>query len=693
MSIQADQEKLFGDFAYPSYGDWKAAVEKSLKGASFDKLLTDTYEGITLQPIYRPEDIEHLDYILSQPGQAPYVRGTKAAGDWSWDISQEIQAIMPQALGEVLRSDLARGQTGIHLSLDRASLRGLDPDEVHEAEIGEKGVSLVHLQDLENAFASIDVEKTPLFLRVGSLGLPYLALLLAWANKHQVDLSQLKGCIGMDPIGFYIKEGELPFPLEKAYDHLVEVTRASLKQAPNMRTVLVEGHPYHDGGANAVQELAFVLATGVHYIRQLMERGLSIDEIDPRIVFSFSIGSHFFMEIAKLRAARVLWCQIIKAFGGNVESQKMYIHGRTSAFNKTVYDPYMNMLRVTSEAFAAVVGGVDSLHVSPFDEGIRFPSEFSRRIARNTQLILQHEAHLSRVADPAGGSWYVEWLTDQVAQKAWSLFQQVESRGGIVNSLTEGWVQEQVAVIAQKRIDWIGKRQDRIVGTNMYPNLSEKTLENDEVIVKKQQQKRLAEIRSLRSDIILSEHSLEASVQAFQSGLTVGQWVKSIATPVSSIRPIPAFRAAEHFELLRKNAESYREKYGAYPRIFLAKIGSAVRLKPRADFTVGFFQVGGFDVIQQEGFSSVEEVVDSYCASPADILVICSQDDQYPEIVSGIVRKVKERRPESTVFLAGLPAKELQECFLEAGLDDFVHVQADCFNVLSNLQQKKGIAK
>jgi methylmalonyl-CoA mutase len=231
------------------------------------------------------------------------------------------------------------------------------------------------------------------------------------------------------------------------------------------------------------------------------------------------------------------------------------------------------------------------------------------------------------------------------------------------------------------------------VGTNMYPNLSEKTLENDEVLVKQQRQKRLAEIRSFRSHVSLSDHSLESSIQAFQSGLTVGQWVKSIASPVSSIRPIPAFRAAERFESLRKNAESYREQYGTYPQIFLAKIGSAARLKARADFTVGFFQVGGFDVIEQEGLSSVEEVVDSYSASSTDILVICSEDDRYPEIVPDLVRKVKERRPESTVFLAGLPAKELRERFLEAGVDDFVHVRAHCFDVLSNLQQKKGIAK
>ncbi|MCA9962144.1 MAG: acyl-CoA mutase large subunit family protein, partial [Anaerolineales bacterium] len=428
-------DPLFADFHTATYDEWYETTVASLKGKPFAKLIAHTYEDIDLRPLYRAEDIADLPYLDNLPGQFPYLRGTNADGYLAqpWLIAQEIADGTPQAFNEALLRDLARGQTAVNLIPDSRTQQGLDPQQ---AAAGQNGVSLSSVADLAAAFAGVNLVETPVFIRAGSGALSLAALLLAYAQQSGVDLAALRGSLEADPLGELAQHGVLPLPLEKAFAELALLVQGTAEFAPNLQAITVHGYPYADGGASAVQELAFVLATAVSYLRELQKHDLDVETMAASMQVAFSIGGDFFMEIAKLRAARMLWAQMIAAFGGGDAAQKLTLHGRTQRYNKTLTDAYVNMLRGTTEAFAAAVGGVDSLHVAPFDEEIApvgensrrefSRREFSRRIARNAQIILQEEANLTKLIDPAGGSWYVEWLTDQVAQRAWALFQEVE---------------------------------------------------------------------------------------------------------------------------------------------------------------------------------------------------------------------------------------------------------------------------
>ncbi|MFC4769700.1 methylmalonyl-CoA mutase family protein [Effusibacillus consociatus] len=700
--------RLFSEFPIPSYEQWREVTEKSLKGASFEtKLMTNTYEEFTLQPIYRKEDIERLLHVSNFPGFAPYVRGTKALGYVirPWEVCQEISPGTPEEFNRAAQNDLQRGQTMLNLVLDRAALSGLNPDEAKPEDVGNKGVSIFRREDLDTALDDINLEKVPLYIQTGALGLPILALLLSHLEAQGKDPQKLSGCIGMNPLGALVQEGTIPCPLETAYDAMEQITNWAIRNAPQLQTILVEGHPYHNAGGSAVQELAFSLATAVEYIRALLNRGSSIEEIASKIRFSFSIGSNFFMEIAKVRAARMLWANIVRAFGGSDEVQKMTIHARTSAWTKTIHDPYVNMLRSTTEAFAAIVGGVDSLHVSPFDEAIRTADEFSRRIARNTQFILEQEANLSRVVDPAGGSWYVESLTDSIAQKAWELFQQVEDKGGMLKALQSGYPQDQIEQVAAKRRENIARRKDRLVGTNMYPNLQEPSLhvekrgstykERAAAVESHQKSYNRGPIEEALQELKASSDQLvEKALKAALAGASLGELTKVIVHSNKErieVKPVHIHRGAEPFEFLRTQAELYKNRTGSRPKVFLVSMGPISKHKPRADFCTGFFEVGGFEVLQNHGFPTIDEAAQAALASGASIVVICSDDESYPEIVPSLSRSIQRGNPEITVLLAGNPADNDADKYKQAGVDDFIHVRTNCYEMLLNLQRKKGI--
>jgi methylmalonyl-CoA mutase len=707
-----EETRRFSEFPVPSYEEWRQVAEKTLKGGSFEeKLISKTYEGISLQPMYRQEDIEGLSHLSTPPGAVPYVRGPHALGyqEKPWEVSQELLYSTPSEFNEAAKSDLTRGQTMLNLVLDHASAFGLDPDQALPENVGGEGVSISSLKDLNTSLEGIDLEQTPLLVQAGCMGLPIYCMVLAHSQQKGMDIRKLRGCVGMDPLGTLVKEGTLPFSLQNAYDLTAQYTLWAKDKNPELKTILIQGEPYHNAGGNAVQELAYALASGVEYVREMQERGLSVDEIGQSISFSFSVGSNFFMEIAKLRAGRILWSKIIDAFGGNEEVQKMAIHARTSSWTKTLYDPYVNILRGTSEAFAAIVSGVDSLHVSLFNEAAGTPDEFSRRIARNTQIILVKEAHLSKVADPAGGSWYVESLTDSLAKEAWKLFQSIEENGGMCKALEDGIVQEQIKAISDKRFENISRRKDKFVGTNIYPNLSEQKLPNREEDRESVYHSRCLEVSTYRQTNVSQKESIfqalrknreekfvETSLKAIQAGVTLGEWVQAICQSdevLPTIKVLHRHRGAEPFEALRKRAETFKEKNGSYPKVFLANMGPIPQHKARADFAAGFFESGGFEVISNNGFKTVDQAVKSTLKSGASIVVICSNDNAYLELVPPLAQAIKQANREITLFVAGKPASEQAELFKLAGVDEFIHVQSDCYNVLFDLQQQKGIGQ
>ncbi|WCK55951.1 methylmalonyl-CoA mutase family protein [Aneurinibacillus sp. Ricciae_BoGa-3] len=713
LTVEEEYE-LFNAFPHPTYQEWRELTEKSLKGASFEgKLVTHTYEGIDLQPMYRMEDIQNLPYLSSLPGSSPYVRSANLTGhvEKPWEVAQELSAPTPQLFNEAAQQDIARGQTALTIVLDKATRSGRDADVAPQEDVGAAGLSLSSLSDMRAAMHGIDLQNIPLYVQ-GEGAFTFLLLTAAYLKAETRPYQNLHGCVGEDPLGTLVAEGRLPGSAADAYDRLAGMTAWALENAPDLHTIAVQGAPYHNGGASAVQEIAYALASGAEYIRELQARGLAVDDIAPRFLFSFSIGSNLFMEIAKLRAARSLWATIVQAFGGAEEAQKMRIHARTSAWTKTVHDPYVNMLRGTAEAFAGIVGGADSLHVSPFDEAIRPSDEFSRRIARNTQIILQQEANLSRVIDPAGGSWYVETLTDSIAQNAWTLFQKVEEQGCMYQALVKGFPQSEIAEVAAARRKNIARRKDKFVGTNMYPNLSEKPLVHNGDAQRFMQSQRIENVRKERQNANQTmvkealakinrnegqspKSMVEVAIAAIEAGATAGEVSAAFLKQGEAVRvmAIPAWRGADMFEQLRSNAARYREETGAAPAVFLANLGSIPQHKARADFASGFFEVGGFEIIKNNGFATAKEAADAAISSGAPIVIICGMDDMYPEAVPAIASGIKQTVPDCTVLLAGLPAAEQGEAYRLAGVDDFIHVRANCYEMLENLQKVKGIAR
>ncbi|WP_371378653.1 methylmalonyl-CoA mutase family protein [Sporomusa aerivorans] len=706
-------EKLFSEFPATSYENWKGEAEKALKGASFDnRMITKTYEEIDLQPIYRPENVADSTMHLSLPGSQPFLRGRLAGGYLTspWLIAQECEQADTESFNQNLKNELSRGTTAVHICLDTPTLLGNNPDEAPE-EAGNKGLSLSCLKDLSQALADVSLATVPVLVHTGVSPLPVLALFGALGRGNGEKIKEWQGFIAADPLGILAVRGELPAALESLYDEMASATIWAQKNAPAVRTLLADGSPYHDAGANAVQELAFALSTAVEYVRALQERGLEFNDIAKHLQFSFSLGANMFMELAKIRAARILWQQAAQAFGGSEEAGSTKIHGRTSRFTKTLYDPYVNMLRMTTEAFAGVVAGLDSLHVGPFDEAIRQGDEFSRRIARNTQIILQQECSLLQPVDPAGGSWYVETITMELARKAWNLFRQIEEQGGMFNALRAGLPQQYAEKTVKKRFANLGKRKDVIVGTNMYANLAEQLLETPAGKPEKFRLKRAGEIATYRDLTDAVERMLqlgilaqnrhtvgaavvETAISAAMSGSSVGELAAALRT--EEIQPLAVSRlqvcrVSEQFEKIRQTTAQFAAETGDNVCVFLANMGPIPQHKPRADFSRGFFEVGGFSVLTNNGFASVEAAAAAVAEAEPDVAVICSTDATYPELVPPLAKLIKEQTPGIWLILAGLPPEDLQAVYKEAGVDEFIHVRADCQGILLRLQQRKGM--
>ncbi len=702
---------FFDEFAVPDYGQWKEEVVKALKGAPFEKIMfTPTYENLTIQPIYRPDDLKGLPHMDSQPGFPPFVRSTRVGGylEKAWDICQELHASLPEEFNTESRYDLERGQTMVNLVLDEPSRAGFDPAEREDSLVGYRGMSLSTLADVRSTFKNMDMERIPLLCHCGAATFPLLSLIAAGLKKEGIDLKKVQGCIGSDPLTELALRGSLRIELAGAYDLMYQSTAWAKEAMPKLQTIFVQGHPYHDSGASSTEEVAFALATAAEYLRELINRGMSVNDITPRIRFGFSLGSNFFMEIAKLRAGRILWSQLTQAFGADEQARKMNVHGRTSAYNKTIYDPYVNMLRITSEGFSGAVGGVDSMHLAPFDEPVRTPDRFSRRIARNAQIILQQEARFTMPIDMGGGSYYIEKLTDEFARAAWGIFQEIEAMGGMARAIADGYPQKHAADTAAKRWQRIAGRQDVILGTNMYANLLEKPIEipeSDGEAIRRQRTKAVADFRMKHASTSLPKiladlsrslenntpDSMDMAIEAANNGATLGDLSSLIQRSDAGfplVRALHIHRASEPFEELRRTSEKHLSETGKRMSIFLANMGPIPQHKPRTDFTCGFFEVGGFQMLNNEGFSGVDEAAEAALASNTAIMVICSSDAAYPDYVPGLTAAVKARKPEMTIIVAGKQTAETEQEFRTAGVDDFIHIRSNCYEMNKSLQSR-----
>lgn len=716
MNQETTKSKLTGkinlgkEFTPPTFEEWKSKVEADLKGAPFQKLFTKTYEGIELKPVYTKSDIENLELSNELPGFTNFVRGTKASGylSKSWEIAQEIPYADAEELNVALKNDLTRGQTSININLDEATKLGQDADYADTENVGQSGLSVSGLKSLQRLFNGIEIEKHPIHVDAGFTSVPFLILFNAFLKSKKIDIKNIAGSIHSDPIGYLAQKGSLPVSLEFAYDKMKLAVEWTGKNAQNIKTIGVSGMPYNNAGATAVQELALVISTAVEYLNQMNEKGLNADDTAESMRFTFGAGPFYFMEIAKFRAARVMWAKVLEQFGVSEEKRKMFIHAKTALYNQTVYDPYVNMLRTTTEAFSAVVGGVDSMHTNPFNESFSLPDSFSRRIARNTQIILNEESNLSKIIDPAGGSYFVEKLTDDLLKEAWKLFKEIESKGGIFEVLKSGFIQSEISKVTEIRNKDIAKRKSVIVGVNMYANTKEEKIKpillNKDEFKKKRaeylQKYRVEGDNKKNSGILdklqkLSDTNndiIEIGTEAALEGATIGeisQHARANRGDEVRINKLTEFRMGDLFEQLRDACENYKLKTGAKPKIFLATMGSIKQFKGRADFSRGFFEAGGFDVEYPNGFVNTDDAVNAALNSAANAVVICSIDDEYPNFVPPITKGIKEKNNNMSVILAGYPKDQIENHKI-AGVDDFIFLGADAYNILSVLLKKIG---
>lgn len=687
-----NDDKLFAEFNPSTYEEWYAEAVKLLKGAPFDKkMYTKTPEGITLKPIYNKEDV---DFDIPLPGSGNYVRGTSADGYKKnpWKISQEIAASTPEEFNKKVLDALTKGQTSIEIVLDCASSCAKDADEACGECVGKCGLSVSTAKDFAQALNGVETECVDVNVHTACAGSAVEAILVA-SQKGK----KLSGGIYFDPISRLAKKGKLCRSLECAYDDMFAMASYNAKNMPSFGAIGVDTMPYSSAGASAVQELGVAMATAVAYLRAMLERGMDINDAAKQVRFRLSLGSNFFMEIAKIRAARTLWAKVVEEFGGDAEAQKIKLNVRTSKFNKTICDPYVNMLRTTTEAFSGVIGGADSMTVGAFDEVARRPDEFSERIARNQQIILQEECNLTEVIDPAGGSYFVEVLTKTVAEKSWEVFAKIEEEGGMAKALEKGVIQDAIAETDLGRKKLYDTRRKSVVGTNNYANLLEKPLEQvqscDVVAARAETVKADKNTTAVDLQGAKGAEAFEKLVEAATNGASLSVLKKALCKCDSAIevKPLNIHRAVEHFEALRSASAEYKAKNGFGPKLFLATMGPLLQHKIRADFIRGFFEVGGFEVIYPNGFETAEAAAQAFSESGAKYAVICSTDATYPELVPAVTKAIKAVKADAVVYMAGVPAPEVEPSYKEAGYDGSISIKSNNYETLKAMLADLGV--
>ncbi len=623
-------EKLFAEFPPVSTKEWEEVIFKDLKGADYDKkLLWKTIEGFTVRPYYRSSDLKNLRHLDNIPGEFPFVRGTKSGNNWQ--ISQSYSALEGFEKANVLALD------GLNKGLDSVSFI-ID---------GKRAISLA---DISKMLKGIDLKAAEVnFKGCSCCETQIVKSFTEYVKKEGYNPNDVFASFDFDPLGELTTTGN--FSCGKYYDGIRKIMDYAAGY-PRIRVIGVNGYAFNDAGSTSVQELGFSLAMGSEYLSMITDAGYSTQEAASRIKFTFAVGPNYFVEIAKFRAARLLWANIVSEYNSSKESSssnesclKMKIHAVTSRWNQTVYDAYVNMLRGTTEAMSASLAGVDSLEVLPFDFAFREPGEFSNRIARNTQIILKEESYFNNVTDPGAGSYYIENLTELVSQEAWKLFTDVENEGGYKEAFVKGFVQKKVKETAAKRDVNISTRREILLGTNQYPNFNEKA------------------DKDITLDIVTRNSTNN------QDKIRIAE-------------PLERYRGAQPFEAVRFATETS----GKEPKAFMLTFGNLAMCRARAQFSSNFFSVAGIGIIDNNCFPSVEEGVRAALASKADIIVACSSDEEYPEAVPKIKQIAGDK---AIIVVAGEPS--CKEELIAAGVTNFISVRSNLLETLKEYQTKLGI--
>jgi methylmalonyl-CoA mutase len=613
---------LFDEFPPVSTQEWEEKILEDLKGADYEKkLVWNTLEGIKIRPYYRTEDLENLSHVKSLPGEYPFVRGAGVNNN-HWDIRQDIDEEDPVKANYLALRSLEKGADAVGLNVHEvenpeslaALLKGIKLDE--------KAVHFIHSRNYSVLFQ-------------------YLA---QFVEQSGFEKSEIKGSLNFDPLGYYLLYGKFYNSADENYREAAGLIRKGIEYLPLFDVISVNGQHYHNAGAHAVQELAFVLSQGNEYLNQITEQGIPVDDIAQRMQFTIAVGSSYFLEIARLRALKMLWAKIVEQYNPKSEaSLKINIHAVTSGWNKSIYDSYVNMLRSTTETMAATIAGVNSMTVAPFDATYKKADEFSSRIARNQQIVLKNESYFDKVADPAAGSYYIEKITDSIAEAAWKLFVQTEEMGGFVKAVESGFIKSEIEKTCQKRDMEIALRRQVFVGVNQYPNLKERMLDK----------------------------------------------IQPTAKPgdLGNLRP---YRGMQAFEALRMSVENHERKGFEIPKVYLFTWGNLAMRKARATFATNFFGCAGYKIEEAQSVAALEEGTRQAIESGADVLVLCSSDEDYADMTNA-VSYIREKSPKTLIVVAGNPTDSMEQ-LNQAGVQHYIHLRTNTLESLQRFNDLLGIA-
>ncbi len=611
------QEKLFAEFPAVPTAQWEEAITADLKGADYErKLVWRTGEGFNVRPYYRAENLEGLRFLGSQAGEFPYVRGTHAHNRWR--VHQTVTVADASAANAEALQLLGSGVDSLGFHIAKADFSAAELDTL---------LRDIHLPAVDLVFCGEKMGR-------------FADLVLAKLEKEGIAKEDARIMFVIDPLVKNLSsKGDFCSPDGKeCFDRIAELLRKT-KDYKHIRVINVSAQIFGNSGSTIVEELAFALSAGHDYLVRLTEAGLTVDEVARKMRFSFSVSSNYFLEIAKLRAARMLWANIVKGYNPEKNcAGKMLIHAETSRWNQTVYDPYVNMLRGTTEAMSAAIGGVHSLEVTPFDRAFEAPTEFAKRIARNVELLLKHESHFDQVVDPAGGSYYIENLTQSIADEAWKLFLEIEEKGGYTAAYKAAVIVEKVKASAANKDKNIATRRQILLGANQFPNFTE---------------------------VAPAEITADTVTRAAAEG-----------------NVLPPYRGAMAFEEMRLHVD----RSGKQPKAFMLTCGNLAMARARAQFSCNFFACAGIRVQDNTFFKSLEDGVAAALESKAEIVVVCASDDDYAEAAP----KIKELLGGKAILVvAGAPACAPE---LEAqGITNFINVKSNVLETLKFYLKEMGI--
>ncbi|MFI0395129.1 methylmalonyl-CoA mutase [Paracoccus jiaweipingae] len=665
----------------PTLSDWRKLAEKELKGRDPDSLNWDTLEGIEVKPLYTADDTQGLAHMGTLPGIAPFTRGPRATmyAGRPWTIRQYAGFSTAEESNAFYRKALDAGQQGVSVAFDLATHRGYDSDHPRVVgDVGKAGVAIDSVEDMKILFDGIPLDKVSVSMTMNGAVIPILANFIVTGEEQGHDRSVLSGTIQNDILKEFMVRNTYIYPPEPSMRIIADIIEYTSNEMPKFNSISISGYHMQEAGANLVQELAYTLADGREYVRAALSAGMDVDKFAGRLSFFFAIGMNFFMEIAKLRAARLLWHRIMTEFDPQKPGSLMLrTHCQTSGVSLQEQDPYNNVIRTAYEAMSAALGGTQSLHTNALDEAIALPTEFSARIARNTQLILQEETGITHVVDPLAGSYYIESLTAELAEKAWALIKEVEEMGGMTRAVASGMPKLRIEETAARRQAMIDRGEEVIVGVNKYRKDKEDPidiLDIDNMKVRQSQIDRLQMIRESRDqaacDAALAEverrareggNLLEAAVEAARARASVGEISMAMENvfgrhraEVKTLAGVygAAYEGDEGFAQIQRDVETFAEQEGRRPRMLVVKMGQDGHDRGAKVIATAFADIG-FDVDVGPLFQTPDEAAQDAIDNDVHIVGISSQAAGHKTLAPQLIAELKARGAEDIIVICG----------------------------------------